>query len=124
MTNHGKYIFIIGLALVLVFQAMPVYALDRVEYVWILDITVDQGNNGEITIAAIGRYGPFRRYSWFRIGDVIEAVDGVRVASIFDLLSIHREQDPFIRYRRGVDVEEKQISLERSIYGAPPFLTE
>ncbi|MFQ5672476.1 MAG: hypothetical protein ACE5G9_05225 [Nitrospinales bacterium] len=91
------------------------------EYIKVLDITVAENRQGDINIVRIGRYGPFKRYSWFRVGDVIEAVDGKKV-SIFDLQGIDQSQTPFIRYRRGRQTAERQISLERTLYGYPPFV--
>ncbi len=91
------------------------------EYIRVLDITVLENESGEIRIADIGRYSPFRRYSWFRVGDVIERVDGVRT-SIFRLNSLNNYQLLWVKYRRGPKSVKRQISLELSVYGLPPYV--
>lgn len=119
-----KYIIMIVLVVFCALAPRQGYAATAVkngEYIQALDITVAETPSGDIDIIHIGRYGPFRRYSWFRVGDVIEAVDGKKV-SIFDLQGIDRSQTPVIRYRRGQYTAERQISLERTLYGYPPFV--
>ena len=54
------------------------------EYIWFLGITVAENHNGNINIIDIRRHGPFRRYSWFHVRDVIEAVNGKKV-NVFEL---------------------------------------
>lgn len=115
-------LFIIGFALFFVLLSIPGYGAEKgsSEYIWVLDINVTTNDNGEVMITKIGRFGPFRRYSWFRVGDVIEAVDGSK-PSIFDLQMIDRKRLPKIRFRRGTERGERQISLERSYYGYPSW---
>lgn len=118
----GKQFFIIlGLVLFLALLPRVGHAFERVEYIKVLDITVAKDISGDIKIVNIGRHGPFRRYSWFRVGDVIEAIDGVKTG-ILELREIDRKQDPKIRFRRGMRVVERQISLETILYGDPPYL--
>ena len=67
MIDKNK-LFIIGFALFFVLFSIPGYGAERQssEYVWVLDIDVIANDNGEVMIVRIGRFGPFRRYSWFR----------------------------------------------------------
>ena len=115
-----KRILMIVAVVVPLLMASNAYA-ER-EYIETLDITVVEHGDGAVVILAIGRHSPFRRYSWFRVGDVIETVDGVKT-TVYVLNSLRESQDPLIKFRRGVDLStERQIGLERSIYGLPPYL--
>lgn len=94
------------------------------EYIKALDITVAEQDRGGVVILEIGKYSPFRRYSWFRVGDVLETVDGVKT-SVYVLNSLQKNQDPHIKYRRGVNISaERQIGLEQPIYGPPSYVDE
>ncbi len=93
------------------------------EYIKILDITVVEQDEGEVTILKIGRFSPLRRYSWFRVGDIIESVDGIKT-TVYSLLAINENQGPHIKYRRGTDLEaERQISLEKPVYDIPLYVS-
>lgn len=106
----------------LVFLPVPnAYAVE--EYIKILDITVIEQDEGEVAIIKIGRFSPLRRYSWFRVGDIIETVDGIKT-TVYSLLAINENQGPHIKYRRGADLEaERQISLEKPIYDRPLYVS-
>lgn len=112
---------LVFIAVMLAISVSNAYADDK-EYIKTLDITVVEYNEGAVAILQIGRYSPFRRYSWFRIGDIIETVDGVKT-TVYVLNSLQKNQDPHIKYRRGVDIPaERQISLEMPVYDRPPYL--
>lgn len=112
---------LVFIAVMLAISVSNAYA-DNKEYIKTLDITVVEYNEGAVGILQIGRYSPFRRYSWFRIGDIIETVDGVKT-TVYVLNSLQKNQDPYIKYKRGVDIPaERQISLEMSVYDRPPYL--
>ena len=92
------------------------------EYIKSLDITVTENEEGNVAIVNIGRYSPFRRYSWFRVGDVIETVDGVKT-SIFVLVALQNNQTPHIKFKRSNDNSaERQISLINPVYGVPDYI--
>ena len=92
------------------------------EYIKSLDITVIESSEGDVAIQEIGRHSPFRRYSWFRIGDVIQEVDGIKT-SIYVLVALQNNQTPHIKYKRSGDLSaERQISLVKSVYGVPDFV--
>ncbi|KMP12542.1 hypothetical protein UZ36_00285 [Candidatus Nitromaritima sp. SCGC AAA799-C22] len=91
------------------------------EYIHTLDLTVIESDRGDIQIAKIGYYSPFRRYSWFRVGDVIESVNGEKT-TLITLYGLAENETPWIKYRRGFEVSEKQIGLEKVMYGPPDFL--
>ena len=93
----------------------------KVEYIFKLDLTVLKKINGDIEIIEIGRVSPFRRYSWFRAGDVIEEVNNQK-ASLFLLTTLNHDQIAWIKYRRRSVVQKKQIDLKVSVYGRPPYL--
>ena len=115
-----KRMLTIGALAVFLLSASIAYA--ESEYIKALDITVIEQEEGNVAILQIGRYSPFRRYSWFRAGDVIESVNGVKT-TVYVLNSLQKDQDPHVKYRRGDNVSaERQISLEISIYGLPPYL--
>lgn len=104
----------------LLLQAAPVYA--EAEYITVLDITVFERADGDVAILQIGRYSPFRRYSWFRVGDVIVEVNGIKTTT-FVLNTLHKNQEPYIKFKRGADaIAERQISLGQPVYGLPPYL--
>ena len=118
--NTLRKVLMIGAFVLPLLLASNTYADN--EYIKALDITVAEQNEGSVVILQIGRYSPFRRYSWFRAGDVIETVNGVKT-TVYVLNSLQKNQDPYIKYRRGVNISaERQISLEMSIYGLPPYL--
>lgn len=91
------------------------------EYIAVLDLTIWENENGEIQITQIGRYSPFRRYSWFRAGDVILSLNG-REPSIFSLNSLSNDQSLSVKFKRDGFVGEREISLELSVYGLPPYI--
>lgn len=104
----------------LLFQALPVHA--EAEYITVLDITVVEHENGNVAILQIGRYSPFRRYSWFRAGDIIVEINGIKTTT-FILNSLDKKNEPFIKFKRGADPEaERQISLRQPVFGLPPYL--
>ncbi len=90
------------------------------EYIFKLDLTVLEKINGDIEINKIGPRSPFRRYSWFRVGDVIEEVNNQK-ASIFLLTTLNHDQLAWIKYRRKLVIEKKQIDLKLSVYGPSPY---
>ena len=93
----------------------------KTEYISGLDLFVVEKIDGDIQINKIGMLSPFRRYSWFRVGDVIEEVNNKRVS--IDLLNnLHNNQIAWIKYRRRLVVEKKQIDLKLSVYGYPPHI--
>ena len=91
------------------------------DYIYSLDLTVVENDLGDIKIVKIGYYSPFRRYSWFRVGDVIEEVNGERT-TLYSLSSLSKHETPWIKYRRGPEVSEKQIGLETSVFGPSDFV--
>ena len=104
----------------LLFQVTPIYA--ETEYITVLDITVVEHDNGNVAILQIGRYSPFRKYSWFRAGDVIVEINGIKTTT-FALNALDKKHEPFIKFQRGTDpIVERQISLRQSVYGLPPYL--
>lgn len=111
----------LALVVVTAFLSTPqVYANE--EYIKALDITVLERDEGDVVILKIGRFSPFRRYSWFRAGDVIENVDGVKT-TIYVLHALHSNQDPHIKYRRDNGLTAmRQISLEKPVYGPPAYI--
>ncbi len=123
MKKAGGFI-IIGLLLFLAPfpSAGEGLSFEHHEYIKALDLTVEENAESEVVIVAIGRYSPFRRYSWFREGDVIESVDNEK-ATIWGLNALTNSQDPRIAYRRGEhEVSVVQISLEKSFYGLPGWI--
>lgn len=112
--------YLITIIITLLFQSTPVYA--EAEYITVLDITVVEHENGNVAILQIGRYSPFRRYSWFRAGDIIVEINGIKTTT-FILNALDRKNEPFIKYKRGADpVAERQISLRQPVFGLPPYL--
>ncbi len=97
------------------------YAHAEEEYISNLDLTVVEHDEGNVAIMKIGRYSPFRRYSWFRVGDVIEEVNGVK-STAYALHALTNES-PKIKYRRGVGLSTmRQIGLEKNIYDIPLYV--
>ena len=116
----------------LMLSSQPAYALDRMlteeeaawsqyqhGYIYNLDLTVKEDEVGKYEIVKIGYYSPFRRYSWFRPGDVIEAVNGEKT-TLCVLSGLDKNQTPWIKYRRGATVSEKQIGLEMTVFRFRP----
>ncbi|GEM_PF-3373523 len=91
------------------------------DYIYSLDLTVAENDSEDIEIIKIGLYSPFRRYSWFRVGDVIESINGIN-ATINELSSLRDYETPWIKFRRGHDVSEVQIGLEKTMYRPPAYL--
>ncbi|MBI5427711.1 MAG: hypothetical protein HZA02_05445 [Nitrospinae bacterium] len=123
MKKAGGFVIIgLLLALALFLPGDQGFTFDRHEYIKTLDITVEENAESEVVIVNIGRYSPFRRYSWFRAGDVIESVDNAK-ATIWGLNALTNSQEPRITYRRGAHgISAVQISLEKSFYGLPGWL--
>lgn len=91
------------------------------EYIRNLDLTVVERDEGDVAILKIGRHSPFRRYSWFRVGDVIEEVNGVK-STVYVLHALTNET-PKIKYRRGIEFSTiRQIGLETNIYDIPLYM--
>ena len=72
-------------------------------YIPSLHLTVTENDRGDIEIVKTGIYSPFRRYSWFRVGDMIEIINGERT-SVLVLHSLRYHETPWIKYRRGNDI--------------------
>ncbi len=124
----AQLIFIVCLGIMFTFNStlamegvdIQILNLDK-DYIHSLDLTVMKNDSGDIEIVKIGYYSPFRRYSFFRVGDVIETVNGERT-TIFALSSLGDYETPWIKYRRGNDIAELQIGLEKTVYGPPDYL--
>lgn len=91
------------------------------DYIYSLDLTVMRSDDGDVKIVKIGFFSPFRRYSWFRVGDVIETVNGRRT-TVYALSNLNQNETPWIKYRRGLVVSELQIGLEKVIYSQSYYL--
>ena len=97
---------------------------EEIRYIPTLDLEVTQTLDGKIEIVRIGPYSPFRKYCLFRIGDIIETVDG-QETTLFLLYALGNEQNPRIQFnRKGLFTDVVQISLRLSIYGKPAWLLE
>lgn len=120
MSRSFKHLTItLLISIVPLFQASFVQAEE--EYIRHLDLTVIESVEGDVTIIKIGRHSPFRRYSWFRVGDVIEEVNGVK-STVYVLHSLSSEP-PRIKYRRGLEMSAiRQIGLEKTVYGRPLYV--
>ena len=119
-------------ACIMVLSSQPAHAMDGMlteeeaawlqyqnGYIYNLDLTVREDEVGKYQIVKIGYYSPFRRYSWFRPGDIIEAVNGEE-ATLCVLSRLDKNQTPWIKYRRGATVSEKQIGLEITVFRFRP----
>ena len=91
------------------------------EYISHLDLLVCENNEGKVEIVKIGRLSPFRKYSWFRVGDLIEEVEG-QAASVILLHSTYGNLQAWIKFRRGGLSRKIQMPLTLSIYGLPGWL--
>jgi len=90
-------------------------------YIHKLDLTV-ANQYGEVEITKIGLFSPFRRYSWFRVGDVIEAINGKKT-TVLGLSELKENSTPWVKYRRGSETSEIQIGLEKTIFGQHDYST-
>ncbi len=72
-----------------------------------------ENDRGDIEIVKTGIYSPFRRYSWFRVGDMIEIINGEKT-SVLVLHSLRYHETPWIKYRRGNDISKLQNRFEKN----------
>lgn len=118
-TQHFILITTLLASFIVFFQISYVHAEE--EYIRNLDLTVVERDEGNVAILKIGRHSPFRRYSWFRVGDVIEEVNGVK-STVYVLHALTNES-PKIKYKRGVGLSIiRQIGLEKNIYDIPLYV--
>ena len=90
-------------------------------YIHKLDLTV-ANQYGEVEITKIGLFSPFRRYSWFRVGDIIETINGKKT-TVLVLSALKENSTPWVKYRRGSETSEIQIGLEKTIFGHHDYST-
>ena len=100
------------------------FGLETVE-IKTLGISVSENTQGSLTLVRITQTPPFRRYSFFTVGDLIQKIDH-EDSSIFGLESLQETDEPFItfysmRLQRQVRV---QIKLNHSLYPKPPYVTK
>ncbi len=90
------------------------------EYIKHLDIVVDTSKDGSVSIVKIGRWSPFRRYPWFRLGDTILEVEGKK-ASLSVLHSLIQNKQAWITFTREDYLNKVQINLSLNFFSYPPW---